>query len=82
MGGSQSSETSTFKLLKERHDRFQNTDTNNDGFITMEEFEKVYIEKVGDRPTWKDWSNFMDCDTNKNKKISILEFANFFEEES
>lgn len=81
MGGSQSSETSTIRLLKERHDRFKNTDRNNDGFITMEEFENAYMEKIGDRPTWKDWSNFIDCDINKDKKISIQEFANFFEDD-
>ena len=81
MGNTNSSVKSTLEIIEERFVRFQTADKNNDEFISMEEFELVYLEKTGDRPPWTAWMKFFDCDIDKDKRISIAEFVNFFNED-
>ena len=65
-------------LSEERLIKFDVTDINDDDFITMEEFENIYVTQTGYAPGWEDWKNFMICDVNKDFTISKKEFTEFF----
>ena len=52
-------------------------DTNRE--IDVYEFENIYETKTGDRPSSKDWLNFMKCDTNHNYRISVAEYIAYMQ---
>ena len=62
--------------------KYNLTDINNDGYISMEEFENIYVDKTGQRPSWNDWLKFMKCDKTNDFKISVKEYMNYMQNKS
>lgn len=57
---------------------FDKYDTDEDEFITMEEFEKICLEIIKDKPSWIFWKLFMDTHINyKMSKDSFLSNITF-----
>lgn len=39
---------------------FNNHDLNHDGYLSMEEFENIFIVKDNEKPSWKLWKKFIE----------------------
>jgi Ca2+-binding EF-hand superfamily protein len=59
--------------------KYDLSDLDNNREIDVYEFENIYEKKTGDRPSSKDWLNFMKCDKNHNYKISIGEYIQYMQ---
>ena len=64
----------------QRLNKFYLADFDNNDYITMEEFETIYVKKTGLRPSWKDWKKFLKCDLNNDYCITKEEFLKYFSE--
>ena len=57
--------------------KFDETDVDNDEKVSMAEFQAIYLVKTGQRPSWHDWKNFMECDVHRKFEISKFDYINY-----
>lgn len=64
----------------EEHVKFNLTDKDDSDTITMEEFEQIYVQTSGKRPSCSEWKKFHMCDTDNDFIVSKGEFLKFIQQ--